>query len=507
MVECFLLLEPNDDLIKILSDKSNTKEYFYDNDNVDIKNVINSMFVDNKKQIVFGIYLENKLIGIIGFKKKNKTYTHIIIDKLYQNKGYAADAYDKVFNILLNNKLYVNFGLYMTSSIYETNLPSIKLFEKLGFKKKEVVHVKNNKIILFEYCLLEKRSELFEKVNNFNFLKENMTTDKYHLLAYYYCNQPFIKRVKNKKIIKKFMKNLRNYQPIYIDIDYLLNFRKYYKSNIVDKKLITQYIDSETDFYLVNMITEYFQENCRMECQRHDSNIKPIEHWKDPEKLYNIFLEIENVNIDNIYNWFYKNIRTCTYFKSTLAYSVYKYFNSKRILDISSGWGDRLVGAIGINADCYHGFDPNECVHKGYQEIIKILNVDKTKFIIKKQGFENAKLTEMYDTVFTSPPYFILEKYSDDSEQSITKYNDLNDWNNNFLYKSLRNAWNHLISGGHLAINIEDIINKKTGENTLFTEDMIHYINNNFKNCKYLGIYSFTNDLFVFRPIFVWKKL
>ena len=36
-------------------------------------------------------------------------------------------------------------------------------------------------------------------------------------------------------------------------------------------------------------------------------------------------------------------------------------FAARRVLDFSSGWGDRLIGALTSDIDLYVGVDPNEC--------------------------------------------------------------------------------------------------------------------------------------------------
>ena len=56
---------------------------------------------------------------------------------------------------------------------------------------------------------------------------------------------------------------------------------------------------------------------------------------------------------------------------------IIEHFNSKKILDMSSGWGDRLVGAMACNIDCYHGFDPNSCLHPGYKKMIEFFKDQK----------------------------------------------------------------------------------------------------------------------------------
>ena len=50
-----------------------------------------------------------------------------------------------------------------------------------------------------------------------------------------------------------------------------------------------------------------------------------------------------------------------------------------------------------------------------------------------------SKYKEHFDTIFTSPPYFNVEKYSDEDTQSYIRYKDIDSWNKNFLHKTLGN--------------------------------------------------------------------
>ena len=64
---------------------------------------------------------------------------------------------------------------------------------------------------------------------------------------------------------------------------------------------------------------------------------------------------------------------------------------------------------------------------------------------------------KMFDLVFTSPPYFDLERYTTESNQSWKRYKKLDAWLEGFLFKSIEKAWNHLEKDGHLIINISDV--------------------------------------------------
>ena len=70
--------------------------------------------------------------------------------------------------------------------------------------------------------------------------------------------------------------------------------------------------------------------------------------------------------------------------------------------------------------------------------------------------------------VFTSPPYFAKEKYSDDDEQSCNKFPKYETWRDEFLYETLRTAYEWLRPGGYIAWNIADA---KFGKDLLPLED------------------------------------
>lgn len=144
-------------------------------------------------------------------------------------------------------------------------------------------------------------------------------------------------------------------------------------------------------------------------------------------------------------------------FRPSVAKAVYDYFGARKILDMSSGWGDRLISSTFFEE--YLGFDPNTKLHPLYNEMINIHAKDfKAETICV--GFENSKkhLKEnYYDICFTSPPYFKIEKYSKEPSQSYLKYKKFEDWMNCFLFESIKNAVFSIKKGGILALNISDV--------------------------------------------------
>ena len=54
-----------------------------------------------------------------------------------------------------------------------------------------------------------------------------------------------------------------------------------------------------------------------------------------------------------------------------------------------------------------------------------------------------------YDMVFTSPPYYMLEKY-----ENMPQYESNEDFNEKFLYPVIKNSYKYLKPNGHYILNI-----------------------------------------------------
>ena len=73
---------------------------------------------------------------------------------------------------------------------------------------------------------------------------------------------------------------------------------------------------------------------------------------------------------------------------------------------------------------------------------------------------EDADLSaykESVDLIMTSPPYFSVERYSNDDTQSWVRHKSIEDWNTKFLHKAIDNVWKTLKLGGLLMVNISDV--------------------------------------------------
>jgi 16S rRNA G966 N2-methylase RsmD len=306
---------------------------------------------------------------------------------------------------------------------------------------------------------------------------------------------------------KQFLKLARNYKPIVFNKipQELKKFQihKFNETYLIIKENYLKTID-------INNITDYFSEKIRIQC-KFGNFIEPIKYWNENKK--NIIQEAKLLNkskvkLDNnhsdyykeiIFNMreiIYKNTKLCSNFRITMATTILKHFSVKRWLDISAGWGDRLISAIIHKVDKYTACDPNLDLHPCYQNIMEsfLSKTDMKKYKIYKNGFLEAPIpeNEKYDIVFTSPPFFTLEIYSKFPENSIMKYSSELDWINHFFIPSLKKAYKHLEKGGHIVLYMG-------GSDTIMKA--MHRLDSMM---KYKGVIYFYEK--APRGIYVWQK-
>jgi len=158
-------------------------------------------------------------------------------------------------------------------------------------------------------------------------------------------------------------------------------------------------------------------------------------------------------------------------FKPAIAKAFYDYFKSENVLDFSAGWGDRLAGFYcGETTKHYVGIDPNTLNHPNYQKQVEFYKKNQTFFEESKEvdmicspaeDVDYSKYENHFDTIFTSPPYFDVERYSSEDTQSWVRYKDIDTWNTEFLHNTLGKLIPTLKKGGILAVNIADVYSAK----------------------------------------------
>ena len=190
----------------------------------------------------------------------------------------------------------------------------------------------------------------------------------------------------------------------------------------------------------------------------------------------------------------------CSQFKPNAAKVLYDYYDVKNVLDFSAGWGDRLAGFYAsMNTELYVGLDPRKENHPIYEQQSDYYanqlgffeTEKKTKFHCEPaEEFDFDQYKDTFDIIFTSPPYFNVERYSYDDTQSWVRYKNIDQWNENFLQKSVENMWTSLRSGGKLCVNIADVNASSQGmkkKGWLKICDPMNEFIDTFRDSDYLG--------------------
>lgn len=196
--------------------------------------------------------------------------------------------------------------------------------------------------------------------------------------------------------------------------------------------------------------------------------------------------------------------KECSSFSISITKEIFRYFGSKIVLDPSAGWGDRLLGAAAAGVLAYHGVDPNSSMETSYNEMISFVRDHSTigeNYSVLIDDFLKASIEkESYDTVFTSPPFFDYEIYSNDPGQSIIGRTDVKEWLDDFLYPYLRKAWDSLVIGGYMILHISN-----TGTDR-YVQSMSRFVNDDLHG-EFFGIIAITDAYLNYAwPLWVWRK-
>jgi 16S rRNA G966 N2-methylase RsmD len=145
---------------------------------------------------------------------------------------------------------------------------------------------------------------------------------------------------------------------------------------------------------------------------------------------------------------------------------IYTRFNAKRVLNFCAGWGGSTVAAAALNLDDFYGIEINTDLKDPYDKMVTYLRTKSdTNFSIHfgdAAEFDYSLID--YDTVFTSPPYYFIEKYPNN-----IGYKSKADMESKFYKPVFTKSYNGLKNGGHFIINIckevyENILKNLFGE-------------------------------------------
>lgn len=355
-----------------------------------------------------------------------------------------------------DNFKYIDPGNYSKNfKINNVNFLNLKQEEKDIFLYKVYEHY-NRSIPMLKNIKQDKKfmfSRLRQRQNLSIFFKEHSNNSMNELKEHKFLNLiKFMKSTKNIKqdntVITNTSRKFLNISLVIIDNEVKKNFNLItpLSSFYIEKILINCSVDKK------NSPFAYYQKNYEKLLSYYFSNLEKI--YESNLKINLIdFKDFSKENLENSINpLLFKNMMfkfnySCTLYKSYIfknLVEIFKTFKKPNILDLSSGWGDRLLGALSIqnNISCYTGIDPNDKLHEQYKKMIKdfCLEKNKSKFKTFVSGSENvdySNINKMYDFVFWSPPFYDREIYTESFFKAIKEFKNYEDWEDNFLLKSI----------------------------------------------------------------------
>jgi hypothetical protein len=197
--------------------------------------------------------------------------------------------------------------------------------------------------------------------------------------------------------------------------------------------------------------------------------VKNIEEFKKKKFIQNMLiyyatvknargLKNEYIVMKEVYNIC---ISAINIFRPLMAVEVYAKYKPSVVLDPCAGWGGRAVGAAVCGNIQYFGIDVNHSLKIPYQNMCTFLNskintenADNTQkinlTIADATTFDYSQINPKYDMVFTSPPYYFIEKYNHNKAYNNSK----DEMDEQFYVPIFSNTYLHLLPGGCMALNV-----------------------------------------------------
>ena len=251
-----------------------------------------------------------------------------------------------------------------------------------------------------------------------------------------------IKSISSKDAIEDFNK-LKIIADNLVKNPYDISSRCRTGNNIVDYFTFTERLNTKGKYdinffeFMIN-IDEFKKKKFIMNMINYYDTVKNKNKTKNN---YIVLKEVYNICISAI------NI-----FRPLLAMEIYVKYKPTCVLDFTCGWGGRLIGACALNIPNYIGIDINTNLINPYLEMKTFFNnISETNvdiFFENSVTFDYSKIN--YDMVLTSPPYYFLEKYSNNE----TYNNSKNEMKNKFYIPVISNTYKHLQQGGKYCLNV-----------------------------------------------------
>jgi len=165
-----------------------------------------------------------------------------------------------------------------------------------------------------------------------------------------------------------------------------------------------------------------------------------------------------------------------TYYRPHLAKQIILSTGKKTgiLFDPCAGLGGRMLGTVAAGWQ-YIGCEPNKETYNNLLRVIEFLGI-QNQVTLYNIPFEELKMNElgMVDMILTSPPYFNLENYSDEEDQSYNKFSNFESWKTDWYIPMIEKCISKLKPEGLSCWNVMDFKGNDM-VNSLFT---VHERNN-----------------------------
>jgi len=158
---------------------------------------------------------------------------------------------------------------------------------------------------------------------------------------------------------------------------------------------------------------------------------------------------------------FFGNAPLPTMYRPLLTKAIVQKYNAKTVLDPCVGWGGRLLGCLASGVS-FAGIEPYTKTYSGLKKIADVFGKE-THVVLYNEGAETVlpRLSETFDMVLTSPPYFDLEVYGDEETQSIKRFPTWDAWLDGFLDPVIRECLRCLKTDGVSAWSVKNMGTRK----------------------------------------------
>jgi len=217
--------------------------------------------------------------------------------------------------------------------------------------------------------------------------------------------------------------------------------------------------------------------------------------------LYNYY----GKNINEYKKWYYIfNLYhgAISIFKPVLAMEIYHKFKPHTVLDMTMGWGGRLVGACALDVPEYIGIDMNKDLEEPYKQMITKLKElgTKTKIKLMFQNALNVDYSKLkYDMVFTSPPYYNIEIYKGTERMKKEQ------WDNEFYKPLFEKTYKYLQRNGYYILNVPEEVYNRVCIPLLGKADIIFPLKKAERNSS-ISKTGNKNEINYKEYIYIWKK-